>query len=221
MPRGVRLTPEEREARLAEIARVRAEKAAARAERKKQREKLQKEREERKSCKEARTTIGFCGTGPVLDDLRTRLAKKAHVVATSSSTKAIKKGAAVVFVSSMAEALAADADPNSAGTNVCLVGPLSADEATQLDSMKYVWGTVLLDVEKPRIVGGVRAFASRISELLHTIDPKMNVVKVSLDVAALASAAHREMATRKSEDVSREVVEKHGLRGEQALDALR
>lgn len=185
MPRGIRLSPEERAERLVEYKRVRAEKKKQRLIRSKDRAKKLAEDIEKKKIIVKRQGLHVYGTfaTPWLDTLK----KKFDVIEISSAAEASKNRLKVMFVDSVEKLREIDAHDEAIGTIACLVGTMTSKEAEEMELARNVWVTFLPRKTKNVIIGGPRAYSGRISETLKAAWPTLETHKTSLKIAAMVA----------------------------------
>ena len=189
MPRGIKLTPEERQAREEAIAKKRLESVTRRESRKKERQARDAEKLAQKRAV-TKENIVFFGPGSTELHFVKQVAKNYNVIFARTPTEVLAQRSRLIFVTGTADDVIS-IDRASNGSVVMML-PWNGDGSP--------------------IVGGVRPYCSVVSEVLRAASPKLYVTKTSM-YNAIATGEARKLSSDPAE--MRRFCDSHGHAGDE------
>jgi hypothetical protein len=214
MPRGIKLTPEERQAREEAIAKKRLESVTRRESRKKERQARDAEKLAQKRAV-TKENIVFFGPGSTELHFVKQVAKNYNVIFARTPTEVLAQRSRLIFVTGTADdVISIDRASNGSVVMTCYVGSLTKVEGERLESTKNTWNVVMLpwNGDGSPIVGGVRPYCSVVSEVLRAASPKLYVTKTSM-YNAIATGEARKLSSDPAE--MRRFCDSHGHAGDE------
>lgn len=193
MPRGVRLSPEERTLRIAELERQREARRLVKQEKKTAKKQAQKiELKQTVQTETLPTIVGLFGIDTD-GNFATRVKALPNVtVIEGTVAQILSQNPLVVFCADAEDMLKVDADPQSAGTIVAFASARQEDW-DKAENTRHVWSILFGIIPGQGLVlGGVPVFSSLIASCMRKLFSTNELTKTKIRSMMIAQQARKE-----------------------------